>query len=176
MYHSGIGGGGFMVVRDAKGDYEAIDFRESAPAAAFEDMYRDNVDGSKFGGLSAGVPSEVAGLEYAHRKYGVRRTFPSHLKVSLSVTHLYLRPFLGKLPWRVPYMWPETGSKVCKATIGTRYATSDTRSAVSEDLVKYSELATKDQDNFLVNDPVWAEDFAPNGQFCRIPWEKRSTY
>lgn len=80
MYHSGIGGGGFMVVRDAKGNYEAIDFRESAPAAAFEDMYRDNVDGSKFGGLSAGVPSEVAGLEYAHRKYGVRRTFPLHLK------------------------------------------------------------------------------------------------
>lgn len=71
MYHSGIGGGGFMMVRDAKGNYEAIDFRESAPESAFEEMYHDNVDGSVYGGLSAGVPSEVAGLEYAHRKYGV---------------------------------------------------------------------------------------------------------
>jgi hypothetical protein len=33
MYHSGIGGGGFMLVRSAKGDYEFVDFRETAPAA-----------------------------------------------------------------------------------------------------------------------------------------------
>lgn len=71
MYHSGIGGGGFMMVRDEEGNYEAIDFRESAPAAAFEDMYLGNVEGSIYGGLAAAVPGEVAGLEYAHRKYGV---------------------------------------------------------------------------------------------------------
>lgn len=62
-----------MVVRDDYGDYEAIDFREAAPAAAFEDMYQGNVNGSKFGGLAAGVPGEVAGLEYVHKKYGVSR-------------------------------------------------------------------------------------------------------
>lgn len=61
-----------MLVRDEKGDYEAIDFRESAPAAAYEDMYQGNVNGSIVGGLSAGVPGEVRGLEYAHKKYGVR--------------------------------------------------------------------------------------------------------
>lgn len=60
-----------MVVRDAEGEYEAIDFRESAPAAAFQNMYEGNVNGSIFGGLAAGVPSEVKGLEYAHTKYGV---------------------------------------------------------------------------------------------------------
>ncbi|KAF4453196.1 gamma-glutamyltransferase [Fusarium austroafricanum] len=70
MYHSGIGGGGFMLVRDKKGNYEAIDFRESAPAAAYEDMYQGNVDGSIYGGLSVGVPGEVRGFEYAHKKYG----------------------------------------------------------------------------------------------------------
>lgn len=60
-----------MVVRDAEGQYEAIDFRESAPAAAFQDMYQGNVNGSIYGGLAAGVPSEVKGLEYVHTKYGV---------------------------------------------------------------------------------------------------------
>jgi hypothetical protein len=72
MYHSGIGGGGFMLVRDKGGQYEAIDFRESAPAAAYEDMYQGNVNGSIYGGLSVGVPGEVRGFEYAHKKYGVR--------------------------------------------------------------------------------------------------------
>lgn len=72
MYHSGIGGGGFMLVRDAQGKYESIDFREAAPASAFEDMYQGNVNGSIYGGLAVGVPGEVRGLEYAHKKYGVR--------------------------------------------------------------------------------------------------------
>lgn len=71
MYHSGIGGGGFMLVRDKTGAYEAVDFRETAPAAAFEDMYRGNVNASVVGGLSVGVPGELRGLEYVHKKYGV---------------------------------------------------------------------------------------------------------
>ncbi|CAI7585894.1 unnamed protein product [Penicillium glandicola] len=70
MYHSGIGGGGFMLVRSAKGDYEFIDFRETAPAAAFEDMYENNEDASIYGGLASGVPGEVRGLEHLHKKYG----------------------------------------------------------------------------------------------------------
>ncbi|KAK7416248.1 hypothetical protein QQX98_005319 [Neonectria punicea] len=69
-YHSGIGGGGFMLVRDQNGSYESIDFRESAPGAAHENMYKDNVLASVHGGLSIAVPSEVRGLEYAHKKYG----------------------------------------------------------------------------------------------------------
>lgn len=40
---SGPGGGGFMLVRNSDGVYEDIDFRETAPAAAFQDMYKDNV-------------------------------------------------------------------------------------------------------------------------------------
>ena len=74
MYHSGIGGGGFAMLRDKQGNYEAIDFRETAPAAASEGMYDGNKDGSIFGGLAVGVPSEVRGLEYIHSKYGVRAT------------------------------------------------------------------------------------------------------
>ncbi|KAI1334540.1 gamma-glutamyltransferase 1 [Xylariaceae sp. FL0016] len=71
MYHSGIGGGGFMLVRGSNGSYEFIDFRETAPAAAFEDMYTNNTDLSLYGGLASGVPGELRGLEYLHKHYGV---------------------------------------------------------------------------------------------------------
>jgi len=51
-YHSGLGGGGFMLVRSSNGSYEFIDFRETAPAAAFQDMYSTNVNLSLYGGLA----------------------------------------------------------------------------------------------------------------------------
>ncbi|KAI9842239.1 MAG: hypothetical protein M1837_007384 [Sclerophora amabilis] len=71
MYHSGLGGGGFMLVRSSNGSFEYIDFRETAPAAAFEDMYSENVNASIFGGLASGVPGELRGLEHLHQGYGV---------------------------------------------------------------------------------------------------------
>lgn len=70
MVHSGIGGGGFGLVRAPDGAYEYIDFRETAPSAAFEDMYKDNVDASLYGGLASGVPGELRGLHYIHSHYG----------------------------------------------------------------------------------------------------------
>lgn len=69
MYHSGIGGGGFALIRDRDGSYVMIDYRESAPAAAFQDMYQGNVKGSVYSGLAAGVPGELRGLEEAHRRF-----------------------------------------------------------------------------------------------------------
>ncbi|MCJ1286614.1 hypothetical protein MMC26_005960 [Xylographa opegraphella] len=71
MYHSGIGGGGFMLVRSSSGSYEVIDFREAAPAAAHQEMYSGNPLGSIFGGLASGVPGELRGLEHLHSKYGI---------------------------------------------------------------------------------------------------------
>ncbi|KAI5857382.1 gamma-glutamyltransferase 1 [Durotheca rogersii] len=70
MYHSGLGGGGFMLVRGSDGKYEYIDFRETAPAASFEEMYENNTAASLYGGLASGVPGEVRGLEYLHKNYG----------------------------------------------------------------------------------------------------------
>lgn len=52
MYHSGIGGGGFMLVRGSNGSYTFIDFRETAPAAAFQDMYNNDTALSLYGGLA----------------------------------------------------------------------------------------------------------------------------
>ncbi|OJJ81661.1 gamma-glutamyltransferase [Aspergillus glaucus CBS 516.65] len=70
MYHSGIGGGGFMLVRAPDGSFESIDYRETAPAAAFQDMFENNTDASTKGGLASGVPGDLRGLEYLHKKYG----------------------------------------------------------------------------------------------------------
>lgn len=74
-FASGLGGGGFCVVRDAKTQKaQALDFREIAPAGATASMYV--VDGalkrdlSRRGGLAVGVPGEAAGLWALHQKYG----------------------------------------------------------------------------------------------------------
>ncbi|THC94898.1 hypothetical protein EYZ11_005620 [Aspergillus tanneri] len=71
MYHSGISGGGFMLVRTPGGEFESIDFRETAPAAAFEEMFRNNTGAATTGGLASGVPGEIRGLEHLHTKYGL---------------------------------------------------------------------------------------------------------
>lgn len=70
-----IGGGGFMVYRNAKGKVFALDYREKAPQASSKDMYLDasgNVipEKSLIGIFSVGVPGTVAGMEEMHRKFG----------------------------------------------------------------------------------------------------------
>lgn len=71
-----LGGGGFMMIHDAKtGRTVAIDYRETAPAAATRDMYLDaagEVDNEAFrySHKAIGVPGTVAGLTLALRKYG----------------------------------------------------------------------------------------------------------
>ncbi|XP_039136275.1 glutathione hydrolase 3-like [Dioscorea cayenensis subsp. rotundata] len=68
---SGIGGGAFMVVRSSDGgDAEAFDSRETAPAAASQNMYAKNPSSKIRGALSAGVPGEITGLHAAWLKYG----------------------------------------------------------------------------------------------------------
>ncbi|KAI4250752.1 MAG: hypothetical protein L6R42_008643 [Xanthoria sp. 1 TBL-2021] len=124
MYHSGIGGGGFMLVRSSNASYTFIDFRETAPAAAFQDMYNNNTGLSIFGGLASGVPGELRGLEYLHRHF-------------------------GKLSW----------SRVLQPAISLARNGFN----VTQDLVSYMDAATKGRNNFLVNEPTWAIDFAPNG-------------
>ncbi|KAJ9538928.1 hypothetical protein OSB04_031661 [Centaurea solstitialis] len=68
---SGVGGGGFMVVRSAAtSQTQAIDFRETAPLAASEDMYENDLEAKYAGALSMGVPGEIAGLFKAWSIYG----------------------------------------------------------------------------------------------------------
>src|SRR5471032_1678030 len=71
-----IGGGGFMVIHLAKENRDiAIDYRETAPAAATPTMFLDakgepDPARSRDSALSVGVPGTVAGLALAHQKYG----------------------------------------------------------------------------------------------------------
>ena len=90
-YTSGIGGGGYMTIYDAKTkEVKMIDFREMAPAATdvstwFDEngkmKYYHGLDGtfnntaglskvSRLGGLAVGIPGEIAGLEEALTKFG----------------------------------------------------------------------------------------------------------
>lgn len=71
-----VGGGGFMMVhRASPRETIAIDYRETAPAAATADMFL-NPQGepdraaSTRSGKAVGVPGTVRGLAEAHRRYG----------------------------------------------------------------------------------------------------------
>jgi len=69
-----IGGGGFLVYRQADGRSFALDYRETAPAAASRNMYLDSLgeltDRSVIGALAAGIPGSVAGLWEMHHRFG----------------------------------------------------------------------------------------------------------
>jgi gamma-glutamyltranspeptidase / glutathione hydrolase len=71
-----LGGGGFMLVHIARtGETMAIDYRETAPAAATRDMFLDakgepDPAKSRDSGLAVGVPGTVRGLAAALERYG----------------------------------------------------------------------------------------------------------
>ena len=72
---SGLGGGGFMVIRMADGSPAlTIDYREMAPGKAEPGLYytsKHSLDSlTRSGAKSVGVPGTVAGLALALEKYG----------------------------------------------------------------------------------------------------------
>jgi gamma-glutamyltranspeptidase / glutathione hydrolase len=74
----GIGGGGFMLIYEAKtGKLYGLDYREVAPAAATADMYmRDGKPDeslARTGALAIAVPGEIAGLETARKRFGTKK-------------------------------------------------------------------------------------------------------
>jgi gamma-glutamyltranspeptidase/glutathione hydrolase len=73
---SGLGGGGFFLLHDAKSGRDIfIDARETAPAAATQAMYLDakgefDRDRATNGAWSAGIPGLPAGLVHLAERYG----------------------------------------------------------------------------------------------------------
>jgi len=72
--NSGLGGGGFILIRRADGKLIAIDGRETAPAKATRDMYlRDGKPQpalSQHGPLAVATPGALAAYELALREHG----------------------------------------------------------------------------------------------------------
>jgi len=72
---SGIGGGAFILHHDGQ-RIEAYDGRETAPAAAHENLFLDGhgkpiaFQAAVASGLSVGVPGTLSVLELAHREHG----------------------------------------------------------------------------------------------------------
>ena len=69
-----VGGGGFMTIK-FEDSTDFLDYREMAPENAHRDMYLDEQGNVKpheslFGAKASGIPSTVAGMWAAHKKYG----------------------------------------------------------------------------------------------------------
>jgi gamma-glutamyltranspeptidase/glutathione hydrolase len=76
---SGIGGGGFALVRLASGETVAVDYRETAPLASRPDMFRVLPNGVVYdhlncvGPLAVATPGALAGLCCLLEKYGTMK-------------------------------------------------------------------------------------------------------
>jgi len=75
-FASGLGGGAFWLLHEARGDRQTfVDAREVAPGAATRDMYLDEAGkprpGATLNGpLAAGIPGQPAGLAHLAKRYG----------------------------------------------------------------------------------------------------------
>jgi len=131
-YHSGIGGGGFGIVRSieksGKPSYEMIDFRETMPALGNETLYVNSSDpkASTIGGLAVGVPGELRGWQVLHKRY-------------------------GKLPWKTLF---QPSIKLARDGF-----------VVNPDLANALSPASYP---FLLEDPLFAETYAPNGTLAKL--------
>lgn len=75
-----LGGGGFALHRTRTGEYDFVDFRESAPLMATHDMFLDDDDKPVPGKstdtrAAAGTPGSVAGIFALQFKYGDKDPF-----------------------------------------------------------------------------------------------------
>lgn len=87
-FSSGIGGGGFMLIRKKEAEeeiFDMIDFREVAPTGIDQHMFSRNPESSKTTGLSVGVPGEIMGFYQAHKRYGRlpwKKLFEENIKLA----------------------------------------------------------------------------------------------
>lgn len=146
-----IGGGGFMMVYDAKTKKTiAIDYREKAPLSAFKDMYLDGngnaiEEKSRYHGLAIGVPGTVAGLVDALEKYGtmpLEKVIAPAIKLAKEgfIVGPDLAYSLAALEKRLK-KWPSTEKVFYKAD-GSFYEVGDR--LIQKDLAKSLERIAKE--------------------------------
>ena len=87
-HNSGIGGGCFMLVWRANGEFVALDGRETAPALATRDMFVRNGKAdpklSQTGALAAGIPGALAVYDHAVKNFG-RLSLKRHLLAAAEI-------------------------------------------------------------------------------------------
>ncbi len=152
---SGIGGGGFLIRDDGKGNVDSIDGRETAPAAAHPRWFEMNgqflsVPQAIPGGLSVGVPGNVALMAEAHRKHGRlpwKQLFEPAIRLArdgFAVTprfHNFLERFRpNPLPGADPY-WAARGVAMSPESRAIYYAT-DGSPLPTGSVIRNSALAT----------------------------------
>ncbi|KAI5138580.1 gamma-glutamyltranspeptidase / glutathione hydrolase / leukotriene-C4 hydrolase [Nematocida ausubeli] len=82
-FASGLGGGGFLLVKIPDGKCFEYNFRERAPASANANNYKNKEDSSA-GRKSIAVPSELMGLIAVHTDFGIlpwEDLFPEIIKI-----------------------------------------------------------------------------------------------
>ena len=143
-----IGGGGFMLsyVQD---EAAFLDFRERAPLAAHRDMYLDGQGNfvqqrALIGGLAAGVPGTVRGLQAAHKRYG---TLPwaqlLQAAIELASNGFVVPPELAQM----------AAGKIAETAGKTNFAEyfsglQDGRTFVQPELAHTLQLIARDPDSF----------------------------
>ena len=139
-----IGGGGFMVIHSAeRGEDIAIDYRETAPAAASRDMFlgadgKPDIAKSRDSALSIGVPGTVAGLALALEKYGSGKfTLADLLKPAIELARegFFIADDMADT---LPGIAPRLGRWPASARIFSR---ADGRSLREDDLLLQVDLA-----------------------------------
>src|SRR5829696_703654 len=87
-HNSGLGGGCFMLIRTATGQFVALDGRETAPARATRDMFvregKADPKLSQNGALASGIPGALAVYEHAINQYG-QLSLESHLLAAAEI-------------------------------------------------------------------------------------------
>ena len=89
-FSSGIGGGGFMVIRTAEGEVTTVDGRETAAAAMTPTSFWENgvplpFNDARYSGMSVGVPGTLATWAEALDEYGtmsLARTLRAGIRVA----------------------------------------------------------------------------------------------
>ncbi|WP_336014550.1 gamma-glutamyltransferase [Fusobacterium polymorphum] len=148
---SGLGGGGFMLIRIAKtGETVFIDFRERAPQKATPEMWTVDANGKVVGnkkvegGKAAAIPGEVAGLLYALEKYGtMSREQVIRPAVNLAKNGYYVTPTLSndmKSEFDKLEKYPES-AKIYLNKEGLPYEVGD--KFTNKDLAKTLEIIIK---------------------------------
>lgn len=152
MFSSGIGGGGFALIRAplggnasaAEAEHVTVDFRETAPSGAFEDMFHHRPEAAQVGGLSVAVPGELRGLEEIWRRWGklewrqlvepsVALAKEARVGRELARRLAFFGSFLPDKPeWREMFQNPETGAWKKEGDVIRRPAYARTLQAVAD--------------------------------------------